>query len=130
MPDTAYKDPYNFEPLEPALHDCLIDLCNRADEEGNFEIKGGEDECKTLDVFGYVHNIAFYWGGDGQGFLTEKGKRYPKDYEDWKRRRNDWEASERKRDKASIRHGYLMAIVGAIAGSLLTLLVQLAIGLI
>ncbi len=137
-----YRDARGFVPLEPALEEVLIDLCERA--EGNppwFQIRGYATSCDELKALGYLEYVARYMDGTTAGAISEKGVRYPTDRSEYQRRYDEWTAQraeekaladkrrneERKEDK---RHDWkvnvvngVYALVSAILGAVIGFLI-------
>lgn len=117
--DGAYVDELGFAPLEPALHDLMIEI--PFDEEGDFTVKDAYDDAgayKMLKNLGYLETVSVDFYGNIYGGVSAKGRRYKEDFEAWKQRKRDWEEGQRAAHEAEIKaaraHDWRLNVVNGV----------------
>lgn len=100
----AYVDELGFAPLEPALHDLMIEI--PFDDEGDFKVQDAYDDAgtyKMLKSLGYLETVSVDFSGNIYGSASTKGRRYKEDFEAWKQRKRDWEEAQRASHEAEVK---------------------------
>lgn len=132
-----YVDIYGFKPLEPALHDALMKISKSGSLWASGYTPGDAGMLKELERMGYLSNVISDFSFALRGDITEKGRRYPADYEAWDGRRNAWEAEQEEKRIEEIKdakaHDWRLnlvngvyAVVAAVVGALIGYLIGLS----
>lgn len=131
-----YEDEYGFTPLEDRLASRLHELSGGHNAGDVVRLEGAPDtRDDELERLGFLANVYRYCSGDGRATLTSKGAAYGDElgrYEarkraaDMERERIDAGNDERQW-RFTVANG-VFGIVGAVAGSLITLGIQAVLG--
>lgn len=113
---SGYSDPYGFAPLPPGLEATLAKMV----DDGGFD---SEDDANELERLGYISDLTFYFRQYARWEITPKGKSYASDKAAYLERREAWARQRRQDERGQFAREILIAVVGAVIGSIVTQLI-------
>ena len=113
---SGYSDPYGFAPLPPGLEATLAKMV----DGGGFD---SEDDANELERLGYARDLVFHFRQYISYEITPKGKSYASDKAEYLKRREAWARRQRQHERDQFVREILIAVIGAVIGSIVTQLI-------